>query len=323
MINCPIVFNELPTATISDDVSICTGTNGDLTISLTSPSGTTAILIQSQCGADDDLMGDFDDLGGPIVCPPTTGGPFAPQDPFSVFNNEPITGTWTLTIADGANLDGGSLNTWSLELCGTIVENDECPTVIETFGTNAQFCDGSTTVIGATESSNITYSWTSSNPNIAILNPTSAVIELELSALTPCQIEIADISLVAICNIDGTELFNGSVGIIEVFPAPPADITSLVIVNPETCDDPVMVDPNCAAFVTLIPDAGNPTFPVAGGESGTASYTIIYAAPDPVRDPNCCPVVESNVMDIILDGGFESGGPGNGWTEFQTNLSQL
>ena len=100
--------------------------------------------------------------------------------------------------------------------------------------------------------------------------------------------------------------------------APPADITTLVVVNPETCDDPVMVDPNCAAFITLTPDAGNPTFPVAIGESGTASYTITYASP--AGAPDCCPVVTGMSAELVVDGSFEAG-PGAGtWVEASTNF---
>ncbi len=304
----------------------------DLTISITSPSGTTAALLSTECGSDDDIMADFDDLGGPITCPPTSGGPFAPEDPFSGFNGEPITGTWTLTISDASNFDGGSLNSWSLELCGIILEVNDCPAAIMVNDISGAFCDGVAATVMATDNANVTYTWSSSNPNVALVDPAAASTSVELSALTPCQIESADISLVAVCNSDGTELFNGVVSSVMVYPAPPADITTLVVVNSETCDDPVMVDPNCAAFITLTPDPGNPAFPVEAGESGSASYTINYAAP--AGAPDCCPVLPPNEEIIIggpnatqnTDGDLEVAGPANGtmdWTSTSTNFGTV
>lgn len=203
----------------------------------------------------------------------------------------------------------------NVSVCG---EGDPmCPAAIMTDDISGSYCDGSDAVLNATPpSGNVTFAWTSSNPNIAIVDPTAATTSVEMTAVTPCQIETADITLVATCDIDGSELFNAIVSTVSVYPAPPADLTSLLVLNENTCDEPVLVDPNCAAFVTLTPDVTNPTFPVAPGQSGTASYTITYASP--AGAPECCVTPVGIMGDIILDGGFESGGPGSGWTEFST-----
>ena len=205
-----------------------------------------------------------------------------------------------------------------------------CPAAIIPDDISGSYCDGSAATVSASPTSNVTFAWTSSNPNIVIVDPAAASSSVELSALTPCQIEMADISLVATCDLDGVELFNGIVSTVSVYPAPPADVTTLVVLNENTCDEPVLVDPNCTAFVTLTPDAGNPTFPVVAGESGTASYTITYASP--AEAPECCVVPMSG--ELIIggagavgndDGDLEIIGTGgvSGWTSTSTNFGSV
>lgn len=206
-----------------------------------------------------------------------------------------------------------------------------CPADITTDDISGSYCDGSDATISATPaSSNVTFAWSSSNPNVAIVDAAAASTSIEMSALTQCQIETADITLVATCNLDGSEIFNGVVSTVMVYPAPPADVTTLVVLNENTCDEPVLVDPNCAAFVTLTADAGNPTFPVAAGESGTASYTISYASP--AGAPECCVVPVSG--ELIIGGAGATGnddgdleiigtGGASGWTSTSTNFGSV
>ncbi|ENI5462117.1 proprotein convertase P-domain-containing protein [Flavobacterium psychrophilum] len=92
---------------------------GDLVGTLTSPSGTIVQLFSRPCDADatnGDIIATFDDAGSPQVCPGITGT-VVPSAPLSAFNNLSSTGTWTLTIDDVSNNDGGSLNSWSLNIC--------------------------------------------------------------------------------------------------------------------------------------------------------------------------------------------------------------
>jgi len=103
---------------------------GDLDISLTSPNGTVAIIFNDQCAGDNNILTDIDDAGGAVVCP-IAGGVIAPVDPFSVFNGESISGVWTLTIEDDASGDVGTLDGWTLELCGNI-SAPNCPTTAPT-----------------------------------------------------------------------------------------------------------------------------------------------------------------------------------------------
>ncbi len=46
-------------------------------------------------------------------------GTFSPSNPLSVFNGKPSNGTWTLSAYDNANVDTGSIVSWSVETCTT------------------------------------------------------------------------------------------------------------------------------------------------------------------------------------------------------------
>lgn|GEM_PF-3510084 len=101
---------------------------GDLSVTLTSPGGTTIVLVNQTCGSKDNMNVTVDDEApaGNLLqnCTPTgpgseayvTGESYRPRDPLSSFDGEDAAGTWTLTIYDNAFLDTGTLNGWSLDL---------------------------------------------------------------------------------------------------------------------------------------------------------------------------------------------------------------
>lgn len=91
----------------------------DLRISLRSPAGTSATLFSAICGDDIDFDLNFDDAApaGAIPCPPTTGGTYRSTNLLSAFNGQTAAGVWTLTVVDLYNQDGGSLNSWGLNIC--------------------------------------------------------------------------------------------------------------------------------------------------------------------------------------------------------------
>ncbi len=91
---------------------------GDLSFTLTSPSGTTVILVDAICDDMDDFDVSFDDeADGPPPCPYNDGGTYTPLMPLSAFDGEPASGTWTLTVIDNADEDGGILENWGLGIC--------------------------------------------------------------------------------------------------------------------------------------------------------------------------------------------------------------
>lgn len=70
---------------------------GDLTVTLTSPSGTTAALHSTSGGSEDNIDTTFSS---------------------SAFNGEVATGDWILSVTDSAPGDSGTLNNWALTITG-------------------------------------------------------------------------------------------------------------------------------------------------------------------------------------------------------------
>lgn len=104
--NAPIEDNKTATSTMTfgDDVTVDSlkldldidhTYRGDLVVSLTSPSGKTAVISNKQGGSADDLKGNFD---------------------LSAFAGEKAAGTWTLSVQDTARQDTGTLNSWGLTI---------------------------------------------------------------------------------------------------------------------------------------------------------------------------------------------------------------
>ena len=145
---------NIPSSIIIADVNLADiiGTHtyvSDLTVTLTSPSATTVTLWSGICGTNDDFNLNFDDAAaaGAIPCPPTGGGTFQPVNALSVFNGEDAQGIWTLTIADGFNIDGGSLNNWAIEICGVSCVPPATPTI--SAGSATTFCSGGSVTLTA------------------------------------------------------------------------------------------------------------------------------------------------------------------------------
>ncbi|MTI39281.1 reprolysin-like metallopeptidase [Fulvivirga lutimaris] len=92
----------------------------DLEVTLKSPLGTQVILFSTICGDKDNFNLNFDQQS-PISsfdCPPTAGDTYRPIEDLNAFNGEEMNGVWTLSISDNAKFDGGTLQSWSLEICG-------------------------------------------------------------------------------------------------------------------------------------------------------------------------------------------------------------
>lgn len=134
--NVPVTISNSGTPTVTSTVTIpisgtITDVNilnldiphtwvNDLTITLTSPDGTTVTLIDQICNGENNFDISLDDAGtahASIPCPPADGNTYQPDSPLSVFDGEDPAGTWTLTVTDNANQDGGSIEGWTLEIC--------------------------------------------------------------------------------------------------------------------------------------------------------------------------------------------------------------
>ncbi len=95
---------------------------GNLAFALASPTGTQIDLFANVCAGNDDFALGFDDeaASSTLPCPPTDGNVYRPAMPLSTFDGEPLTGEWSLIITDSVSFDGGSLNSWGLEICSTV-----------------------------------------------------------------------------------------------------------------------------------------------------------------------------------------------------------
>lgn len=147
--NVPILISATGTPTITSTLQIPTitgtiadvnlvglvGTHtyiNDLTFKLRSPQGTIITLFGGICNNEDNFDCNFDDSApsGALPCPPIGGGTYQPQMPLSTFNGQNPSGIWTLTVADGANQDGGSLDGWGLQICTNTVSGISAHTII-------------------------------------------------------------------------------------------------------------------------------------------------------------------------------------------------
>jgi len=113
-------FEDLTLADLNVNLNIDHSFLSDLVVSLTSPAGTTVVLMSSSCGDLKDVNATFDDAAAnDFVCGgnPAIDGIVRPLGTLNTFNGESILGEWTLTINDNAASDGGALNGFSLDVC--------------------------------------------------------------------------------------------------------------------------------------------------------------------------------------------------------------
>jgi uncharacterized repeat protein (TIGR01451 family) len=108
--------------------------SSDLDVTLTSPAGTVVTLTTDNGSTFDDVFNGtvWNDDADPGTQVPytannnlviehtyanlTLASPLVPEEPLAAFTGEDPNGTWTLTVSDDTNLDGGSLNSWSLDI---------------------------------------------------------------------------------------------------------------------------------------------------------------------------------------------------------------
>jgi subtilisin-like proprotein convertase family protein len=97
----------------------------DMTISLVGPAsiGSPVVtLLKEPCGDNDNIDCTMDDSGSAQACTgiPAISGSIIPFDTLSSLNTLPADGVWTLQVNDPYNGDGGSINTFRLDICYVI-----------------------------------------------------------------------------------------------------------------------------------------------------------------------------------------------------------
>jgi len=131
------------------DVNVTVNLNhtydGDLDLYLEGPDGTRVELSTGNGSSGNDYIDTvFDDEAATSIesgSPPFTGS-FQPEGNLSDFDGLSSLGDWTLEITDNANQDGGTLNSWSLEICTSagvgVYDNvtDSSDLMVKTLGDN-------------------------------------------------------------------------------------------------------------------------------------------------------------------------------------------
>jgi len=95
---------------------------GDITVTLEGPAsiGSPVItLLDLPCGDFQNINCTMDDDGAPLDCSgnPAVSGTIMPIDPLSSLNTLPADGEWILRVFDHNNEDGGTINSFSINLC--------------------------------------------------------------------------------------------------------------------------------------------------------------------------------------------------------------
>ncbi|MFK5972510.1 MAG: zinc-dependent metalloprotease family protein [Flavobacteriaceae bacterium] len=112
-------FEDLALSDINVNLELDHDFLADLVVSLTSPSGTTVVLVSSSCGDLKNINATFDDSASSFVCDgnPAISGTVKPLGSLGSFEGESILGEWILQVSDNAPSDGGFLKSFSLDIC--------------------------------------------------------------------------------------------------------------------------------------------------------------------------------------------------------------
>jgi len=189
----------------------------DLIVKLKSPAGTEITLFSQICSSQDNVLTNFDDAGNPyssLPCPPTNNGTYQPLSALSAFNGQNLNGVWTLTVQDIANQDGGSLNSWSLNICYT---PGSAPLSVSVTGTNVSCnggSNGSATATATGGTGSYTYAWSTggTTQTIAGLNAGTYTCTVTSGSSTATgSVTITQPSALA-ANVTGTNPTSGNNG---------------------------------------------------------------------------------------------------------------
>ncbi|WP_439127437.1 proprotein convertase P-domain-containing protein [Polaribacter sp.] len=104
---------------LTTSVNITHTWNEDLDIFLISPNGTRVNLSSDRGGNGDNYNATFDDNSSNVLPSgnSTVSGTFNPIGNLSDFSGENAFGTWTLEVTDDTNQDGGTINSFALNIC--------------------------------------------------------------------------------------------------------------------------------------------------------------------------------------------------------------
>jgi subtilisin-like proprotein convertase family protein len=106
--------------------------DGDLTLYLIAPDGTTVKLVGGKGGDGDDFVDTvFDDAAAAPIRSTTVApftGSFKPAQPLSALDGAPLAGTWRLRVVDGNFGDIGTLDAWGVDASPAVCAPQAAPT---------------------------------------------------------------------------------------------------------------------------------------------------------------------------------------------------
>ncbi len=166
--------------------------NGDLDITLTSPASTVVTITTDNGGSNDDVFAGTnwaDTNGTPttdfVYANLVTAGSLIPEEAMSAFYGENPNGTWTLTVADDAGADVGTINSWTVSVTAldstpinvAVAGSNNTPTAIVDLGTvnsNIAIAGADTFLCDANMTTNITHTF-NGDLDITLTSPSAAV----------------------------------------------------------------------------------------------------------------------------------------------------
>ncbi|WP_293889869.1 reprolysin-like metallopeptidase [Flavobacterium sp.] len=114
-INVPV------TGTVSDiniGLNVTHTYPNDLVIAISNPGNVTQVPVWNRaCAGNNNFNVTLNDGSPAFTCVASMTGTFAPSSPLSAFNGRQSNGTWSLLVADYYNVDTGTLNSWSIQVC--------------------------------------------------------------------------------------------------------------------------------------------------------------------------------------------------------------
>lgn len=150
----------------------------DLVFELIDPLNNTYTLINRPCGSDDDFDVVFDQAGSSnFNCPLTGGQIIKPFTSFDELRGTQAMGSWVLRIIDDFEEDGGSLDEWSISVCGLYAD------------ISMRLLRPENLVVNPGDTGNVSLSWSMRNEffdgfNVyrKFINPNSSIASYELLA---------------------------------------------------------------------------------------------------------------------------------------------
>ena len=194
--------------------------NSDLVATLISPSDTEALLFSDVGDNESNFTNTrFDDSAALSInegFAPFTDS-FRPEEPLSTFAGEDFEGAWTLRIEDVyAEEDGGSLNSWGLEINGQNFSSFDVPKDIDVDGISDVLVESTVTVanVGGDEGKAGTISVAANSLNVLTDARTDA--QLEATSGTQTGMITVDVADIQFNNQSGVAI-ETSPGIVEFF----------------------------------------------------------------------------------------------------------